>query len=574
VSSLPESLPSTWATVQLRDLGQWVGGGTPSKTKYGFWAAGNIPWLSPKDVKMDFIMDSEDHVTQEAIDAGLTTLVPADSVVVVARSGILANTLPVATTGRAVAINQDLKVLVPAPGIASRYVAYALKRFEKDILSTCTKSGTTVSSILSECLLSFAIPIAPSVEQHIIVKRIDALMERVGQVALQSAAVRAQLRSLREFAFQLAFRGAATRKWRRDNPSAANLRASSIAAGAKDLFERQSSGAALTERSNAFHLAPDVHWEIVPLQDVCDMERGITYGIIQTGEHVPNGVPTVRAGDIKDFAIDTDSLKRVRPDRSAQYSRTVLRGGEVLVSIRGTTGNVAVATREMRGMNVSREVAVIPTVRGVNPYYVAFALASPTGQAIITQHVKGVAQSGINLRDLRQFPLPLPSEREQDEIVAFLTQVLERADAISEHIDAAETLCRELRESILRAAFHGKLTTRNENDESAHALVEKLRITRATQPSAARQLRRQSPKGILSGKTRREDVVKTRKDVEPDYLHAIVSKASESSMEVKDVYWRAEMEIGEFYKQLASELAMGRLRQSVDKTRLATVNAP
>jgi type I restriction enzyme S subunit len=48
-----------------------------------------------------------------------------------------------------------------------------------------------------------------------------------------------------------------------------------------------------------------------PLKALVDQERGIPYGIIQTGKHEPNGVPTVRAGDIKRFSLLKDGLKRV-----------------------------------------------------------------------------------------------------------------------------------------------------------------------------------------------------------------------------------------------------------------------
>ena len=56
-----------------------------------------------------------------------------------------------------------------------------------------------------------------------------------------------------------------------------------------------------------------------------------------------------------------------------EFARTVLRGGEVLVNVRGTLGGVSVATPEMVGWNVSREVAVIPVETSrINPEFVAY----------------------------------------------------------------------------------------------------------------------------------------------------------------------------------------------------------
>ena len=60
------------------------------------------------------------------------------------------------------------------------------------------------------------------------------------------------------------------------------------------------------------------------------------------------------------FVSKLDGMKRIAPSLSAEYSRTILKGGEVLVNVRGTLGGVAVVAPEMAGWNVSREVAVVP----------------------------------------------------------------------------------------------------------------------------------------------------------------------------------------------------------------------
>ena len=98
-------------------LGQIVStysGGTPSKKENeanSYWG-GTIPWVSPKDFKSFYLYDSEDHITEKAIDDSATQKGIPDSVLVVVRSGILKHTLPVAINKVEVTINQDVKVLV------------------------------------------------------------------------------------------------------------------------------------------------------------------------------------------------------------------------------------------------------------------------------------------------------------------------------------------------------------------------------------------------------------------------------------------------------------------------------
>jgi len=61
------TLPSTWIRAALGALGEWSGGGTPSKANANFWTNGHIPWISPKDMKVHQIRDTEDHITLEAV---------------------------------------------------------------------------------------------------------------------------------------------------------------------------------------------------------------------------------------------------------------------------------------------------------------------------------------------------------------------------------------------------------------------------------------------------------------------------------------------------------------------------
>jgi type I restriction enzyme S subunit len=86
----------------------------------------------------------------------------------------------------------------------------------------------------------------------------------------------------------------------------------------------------------------------------------LTYGVVQLGNEVPDGVPCLRTSNVRWLRIETDEVKHIASVISANYSRTVLCGGEVLVNVRGTLGGVAVVPKEMAGWNISREVAVAP----------------------------------------------------------------------------------------------------------------------------------------------------------------------------------------------------------------------
>ncbi|WP_448231550.1 restriction endonuclease subunit S [Microbacterium lacticum] len=114
----------TWERVPLKELGDWYGGGTPSKSNPAFWTDGDVPWLSPKDMGPEVLHRTQDHVTSEAVSGSSTKLVPAGSVAVVTRSGILQRTIPVSIVPFATTMNQDMKAVVPRAGIDPRWIAW------------------------------------------------------------------------------------------------------------------------------------------------------------------------------------------------------------------------------------------------------------------------------------------------------------------------------------------------------------------------------------------------------------------------------------------------------------------
>lgn len=102
-----------WEKVKLEEVCTKIyGGGTPSKSNPNFYI-GDIPWVTPKDMKYDFISDSIDHINEEAISKSSAKLIPENSLLMVIRSGILKHTLPLAINIVKVALNQDMKAFIP-----------------------------------------------------------------------------------------------------------------------------------------------------------------------------------------------------------------------------------------------------------------------------------------------------------------------------------------------------------------------------------------------------------------------------------------------------------------------------
>ncbi|WP_430301147.1 restriction endonuclease subunit S [Pseudomonas aeruginosa] len=111
---------------------------------------------------------------------------------------------------------------------------------------------------------------------------------------------------------------------------------------------------------------------------------------------------------------------RIDPAIEAKYSRTRLKGGEVLLTLVGSVGQVAVASKSLKGFNVARAVAVIHPSHDVEPEWLAWCLRAPLSQHLLGSRANTTVQTTINLKDLRALPIPLPPEIERKEIIAVL----------------------------------------------------------------------------------------------------------------------------------------------------------
>lgn len=183
LEKLGEKLRTKFSTASLGDVGDWVGGNTPSKSDPKYWENGEILWVSSKDMKASSITDTKFRVTDRAISEGPARLIPKHSVLVVTRSSILERTLPVATLAMEATINQDIKAILPSEDFDHRYIYFAIKWSSDEILRTIRKSGGSVTSLDTKKLKDFKIPAPPLEDQRRIVAILDKFDALVNDIS-------------------------------------------------------------------------------------------------------------------------------------------------------------------------------------------------------------------------------------------------------------------------------------------------------------------------------------------------------------------------------------------------------
>lgn len=193
------------------------------------------------------------------------------------------------------------------------------------------------------------------------------------------------------------------------------------------------------------------------LMRLVEPDRGISYGVVLTGTPTDNGVPTLRAGDLQKFRVILTNVKKIDPSTEAKYRRTRLRGNELLLRIRGGLGELAVCPPQIVGGNVSREIAVIPFTECLLPKFGMYVLAAPDSQSKMKSHLRGTSYVGINLRDVRTLPIPVPPISEQQRTIEYLDGIRTKIDSLGKLESETAAELDALMPSLLSKAFRGEL---------------------------------------------------------------------------------------------------------------------
>jgi type I restriction enzyme S subunit len=179
-------VPEHWEMVPLKYLCNFSGGGTPSKDNLSYWTGGDIPWVSPKDMKSFWVSDTQDKLTEIAVKESSTNFVEAGALLMVVRSGILQRTIPIAINTVQVTLNQDMKALKFNERLDVEYAANYILGNVSSLLLEWSKEGATVESIEQEFLSASLFPVPPIDEQISINEKIKERMDVFGRLELRA----------------------------------------------------------------------------------------------------------------------------------------------------------------------------------------------------------------------------------------------------------------------------------------------------------------------------------------------------------------------------------------------------
>jgi len=185
-------------------------------------------------------------------------------------------------------------------------------------------------------------------------------------------------------------------------------------------------------------------WRQAPLSELAHPDSPITYGVVKPGKEDANGVLFIRGGDIVGGRVLVEQLRTITSEVSQQYRRTQLYGGEIIVSLVGNPGQVAIVPDELKGANIARQVGLVRLRHDVDARYVKYFLSSPKGQEDLGAHSLGSVQQVINLRDLKTVVVPIPPLQEQRAIAHILGTLDDKIELNRKQNETLEAMARAL----------------------------------------------------------------------------------------------------------------------------------
>ncbi|HEV3038510.1 MAG TPA: restriction endonuclease subunit S [Candidatus Angelobacter sp.] len=191
-------------------------------------------------------------------------------------------------------------------------------------------------------------------------------------------------------------------------------------------------------------------WTTVTIGDLLADDRGISVGVMYPGVHDPGGIPLVRAGDLANNRINQRPSFQISHKKHVEYRRTVLEGGELLLSLVGEIGQCAVVRKGMAGWNVARAIAVLRFKDPSVARYIRIALLSRPLQSIIRAWATTTVQATLNLKEIKQLPLPWPPVNERELMVEVIDAIESKIELHQFMNDTLEAIARTIFDSWFR----------------------------------------------------------------------------------------------------------------------------
>lgn len=426
-------VPAHWLPLKVKAFTRFCGGGTPSRDNLAFWN-GDIPWVSPKDMKFERIKGAEESITEDGLSSSSSSLVESGRLLMVVRSGILKHTIPVAINDVPVALNQDMKALTFSEKVAtSEFFLRWVQGLNDVLLLAWAKQGATVESIEHSYLAETLVPLPLLVEQSAIAAFLDRETGKIDALIAEQEKLLTLLAEKR----QATISHAVTRGLHPNAPM-------------KD------SGVPWLGEVPA-------HWTVTRCGRYLSVLSGFAFPSLGF-DHTGNGVRLLRGVNVGVSSLRWDDVvywKRAPGDGLESYELDV---GDVVIGMDrpliAAGMRVAKVCKDDLPCLLLQRVASLRTSAELEADFLMRYLSTGMFVAHFSPDTTGVSVPHISPDQIGSFVIAIPSIEEQQQILRHIELELAILDRLAAEAERGVALLTERRCALIAAAVTGKIDVR------------------------------------------------------------------------------------------------------------------
>jgi type I restriction enzyme S subunit len=425
-------VPRHWYLHKLKHVADIVGGGTPSREKREYWN-GDIPWVSPKDMKTERISSAEECITELGLKNSTTSLQDVGRVLMVIRSGILQHTLPVAINVVPVALNQDMKSFsFDESKCLPEFFLRWVQGLNDDLLLAWANEGATVESINQTLLQNSILPLPDVAEQRAISSFLDKETSKIDGLVSEQRRLIELLKEKRQAVISHAV------------TKGLNPNAPMKPSGIQWLGE-----------------VPE-HWLLSRMKHLVIAERGIQMGpfggMLKELEESPTPFKLYGQQNTinDDFGVGSRWLNEARFNALREYE---LLPRDVVLTRKGASiGHCRLVPENIQtGIIDSDTIRVRLNLNLISVDFAVLLMHEGYIEKEILYKQKGSVLPGLNSTTIANLRIGLPPIKEQGEIVKFVREQLDMFSQLQAEAERAIELLQERRTALISAAVTGKI---------------------------------------------------------------------------------------------------------------------
>lgn len=426
----PYSVPENWCWTRMQNIAQWGSGGTPSRKNPAFYQ-GNIPWIKTGELNDEYIYETEEHISTEALSSSSAKLFPVNTVIVAMYGATIGKT---GILGIEATTNQACACAISSSAIDYKYL-FHYARSQKDNFIERGKGGAQ-PNISQEIIKTSPIPLPPLAEQQRIVDRIESLFAKLDEAKDKVQAVVDSFETRKATILHEAFTGELTKIWRVE------------------------------------HQYSIKEWAVKKIGDFSFVTK--LAGFEYTNDIAPNltdtGIPLFKGKNVQQGKLILEFESYIPKDVSDNLPRSKLAKKCLLTPYVGTIGNIALFDGSFEA-HLGSNVGKIEVNSDTYEEYLLYYLRSDFGYKELTKHKKATAQESISIQAIRDVIVILPPLDEQQEIVRIIDTLFAKEQQAKEAAEAVLDQIEAMKKSILARAFRGELGTNDPAEESGVELL-------------------------------------------------------------------------------------------------------